>query len=79
MKDQGRQTNYTPLQKLKLEEYDMGIFYRYFALEQLEDKGFGEIRTVASLTREHFVHINPVLRMLVDILVHNDCKLAPEM
>ena len=55
----------------------MGKCYRYFALEQLEDKGFGELMQMASLTREHFVHINPVLRMLEHIIIRNSYMLHP--
>ena len=43
----------------------------------LEEKGFRELMQMCTLSREHFVHINPVLRMLAHILFRNNRNLVP--
>ena len=44
----------------------------------LVQHGFLEFMQMAALTRAHFVHINPVLRMLAWIVLKNDNKLHPK-
>ena len=41
------------------------------------EKGFRELMQMCTLSREHFVHINPVLRMLAHILFKNNRNLVP--
>ena len=43
----------------------------------LEEHGFRELMQMCTLSREHFVHINPVLRMLAHILLRNNRNLVP--
>ena len=77
LNDQELPTRTTPIQTLH--EYEL---YRpkdtYKATGLLVQYEFLEFIQMAALSKKHYVHINPVLRMLTWIICFNDYKLHPK-